>query len=55
MNFGGGHTAQARHNTFEPDLPAALDGRPMRIHLRLGPDTDSVLITIALTHPSPTT
>ncbi|MFI7667920.1 hypothetical protein [Nocardia sp. NPDC049526] len=51
MSFGGGHTAEARHSTFETELSAAVDGRPLRMHVGLGPDTDSALITIALAHP----
>ncbi|MEU0507009.1 hypothetical protein [Nocardia sp. NPDC005998] len=51
MSFGGGHTAEARHSTFETELSAAVGGRPMRMHVGLGPDTDSALITIALAHP----
>lgn len=49
--FGGGHTADARHSTFETELSAAVDGRPLRMHVGLGPDTDSALITIALAYP----
>lgn len=51
MIFGGEHTAEARNNTFETELSAALDGHPMRMHVGLGPDTDNALITIALAHP----
>ncbi|MFI6361116.1 hypothetical protein ACIBG0_00055 [Nocardia sp. NPDC050630] len=51
MRFGGGHTAEARHSTFETELSAATGGRPLRMHVGLGPDTDSALITIALAHP----
>lgn len=51
MNFGGGHTADARHSTFETELSAAVAGRPLRMHVGLGPDTDSALITVALAHP----
>ncbi|WP_433202567.1 hypothetical protein ACQP1G_12505 [Nocardia sp. CA-107356] len=51
MSFGGGHTAEVRHSTFEGELSAAVGGRPMRMHVGLGPDTDSALITIAFAHP----
>ncbi|MFE9327715.1 hypothetical protein ACIHDR_40015 [Nocardia sp. NPDC052278] len=51
MSFGGGHTAEARNSTFETELSSAVGGRPMRMHVGLGPDTDSALITIALAHP----
>ncbi|MET8874539.1 hypothetical protein [Nocardia sp. NPDC004604] len=51
MSFGGGHTAEARHSTFETELSAAVGGQPMRMHVGLGPDTDSALISIALAHP----
>ncbi|WP_062993844.1 hypothetical protein [Nocardia anaemiae] len=51
MSVGGGHTADARHSTFETELSAATSGRPLRMHVGLGPDTDSALITIALAHP----
>ncbi|MEV4128484.1 hypothetical protein [Nocardia sp. NPDC049707] len=52
MSSGGGHTAGARHGTFETELSAAVGGRPMRMHVGLGPDTDSALIIIALAHPN---
>jgi hypothetical protein len=51
VSIGGGHTADARHSTFETELSAAVAGRPLRMHVGLGPDTDSALITIALAHP----
>lgn len=51
MRFGGGYTADARHSTFETELSAAVAGRPLRMHVGLGPDTDWALITIALAHP----
>ncbi|WP_433631325.1 hypothetical protein [Nocardia sp. CA-120079] len=51
MSFGGGHTAEARHSTFETELSAAVGGRPLRMHVGLGPNTDSALITIAFAHP----
>jgi hypothetical protein len=51
VKFGGVHTADARTSTFETELSAAVAGRPLRMHVGLGPDTDSALITIALAHP----
>ncbi|WP_327100858.1 hypothetical protein OIE68_19915 [Nocardia vinacea] len=51
---GGGHTAEARQSTFDSELSAAIGGRPLRMHVGLGPDTDSALITIALAHPDAT-
>jgi len=51
VRFGGEHTADARHSTFETELSAAVAGRSLRMHVGLGPDTDSALITIALAHP----
>ncbi len=51
MNFGGGYTAEVRRSAFEAELSAAVGGRAMRMHVGLGPDTDSALITIALAHP----
>ncbi|MGK8510640.1 hypothetical protein ACRS5S_22220 [Nocardia asiatica] len=55
MNSGGGRTADDRqHTTFETELAAAVAGRPLRMHVGLGPDTDAALITIALAHPDVT-
>ncbi|MEU7630732.1 hypothetical protein AB0C34_12190 [Nocardia sp. NPDC049220] len=54
MRFVGARSAAEQHDTFETELAAAVAGRPLRMHVGLGPDTDAALVTIALAHPAVT-
>ncbi|MEU7766216.1 hypothetical protein AB0B25_13925 [Nocardia sp. NPDC049190] len=54
MRYIGARSAAEQHDTFETELAAAVAGKPLRMHVGLGPDTDAALVTIALAHPAVT-